>query len=266
MTFNNARIETDEFRITADPHRGGKIVEIFAYRLRRNLLAEERPDAILRLEKDAVFSVAGWDEAFPTLEPSGGYPTLGQAWRTAADCRSVDNRLVTQWNMPPWVMEREITTVGETITACYAITNTSAAALPALWASHLLFPLDGLVHAELPLGRMVPGPGCELNYLEQQLSIGCAGVRIEDTSPLAKSWKFFLPANGPVVLQYRDACLSLTTEALWWGIWLNRGVLGTRCLGIEPTNAPTDVLDEARTAIAGGEILRTSWQVQVKPL
>ncbi|HEY3416876.1 MAG TPA: hypothetical protein VGM23_08335 [Armatimonadota bacterium] len=257
-------LETAAWRIVADPRRGGKIVEMFSHRLRRNLLAAEQPGAVLTLEDGAVFSVAGWDEAFPTLEPSGGQPTLGQAWRLSVDCRASADRLLTCWDMPSWHMEREIRAASERVEARYAITNTGDVSLPMLWTAHVLYPLEGLVSAELPMGRVIPGPGCQLEELEQVLRADKNGLRIADTNHNGKSEKFFLPAIRPIVLQYADACLTLTTDVPWWGIWLNCGVFQTQCLGIEPTTAPTDALHEVHESIAGAGTVQLSWQLYVQ--
>ena len=257
-------LNTPLLSLTIDPKQGGKITGIFDRRLGRNVLADRLP-APLPLPDGAVFTIAGWDEAFPNLEPHGELPTLGLAWRATPRCWLTENSLHTLWSLPTWSIERDITISGDALIARYTMTNLRDEPQPAIWAGHALYPLEQLTQAILPAGEMLPGPNCCLREVSEQLIADALSRRIVDTTPVARSWKFFLPAAREVQLHYHDARLTLTTDAPWWGIWLCRGAHGVNCLGIEPTNAPTDYLAEVKEAIPAGGKWETSWCLLVVP-
>lgn len=258
-------LDTPFFRVSADAECGGKITELFHHRLGRNLLATSLPEAHLTLEGGECFQIAGWDEAFPSLEPCDEIPTLGHAWRMPADCRIIERSLFSQWRIPHWRLLREINISQHTVSADYTIANLSNDPATMLWAAHVLFPLTGFLHAELPAEELHPGTQCDVDELCAHLHRDAGGWRIEHSQLCGRSWKFFLPAERDVVLHYADAVLTLSTTAPWWGIWLNLGAHQTTCLGIEPTTVPTDVLPEVTAPIAGRGLYHVSWQVQVQP-
>ncbi len=260
------QLENASFRISRDEERGGKITAIFDYRIGRNLLAADAVPACLTLEGGAQFAVAGWDEAFPTLEPDGEFPTLGLAWRMRGDYEVVEDALLSRSSIPPWHLERAVRMHDDMINADYAITNNDALPTRMLWAAHALYPLAGLQLVELPYGELHPGPGCRLEELRTRLTQAAYSWHVRHLEACGKSWKFFLPATSAVIMHYADARLTLTTTAPWWGIWLNLGALGSGCLGIEPTNAPTDSLSKVSNPVAGHGTYTVSWTLQVQPL
>jgi len=251
------------FRISADAEAGGRITELFHHPLGRNLLAAGEPEACLTLEGGQSFAIAGWIEAFPSLEPCGEIPTLGHAWRTPAACVLRGQRLLSHWHIPGWRLVRTIRATSRTVTAEYTVANLNPDPAAMLWAAHVLFPLAGLAHAELRAGRLLPGPQCDLQALASHLEDVDNGWRIPAPRRCGRSWKFFLPAARAVVLHYDDATLTLSTTAPWWGIWLNLGAHQTACLGIEPTTAPTDSVSEVPTPLVGNGRHSIAWQLQI---
>jgi len=253
-------------RLSIHPRSGGKISEVFAVSLGRNLLAEPSPEAVLALENGRQFSVSGWDEAFPTLEPCGAIPTLGYAWRTPADCALHDHQLITQWEFDDWRLARTIRLEPMGLAVSYVITNQADTPRPALWAGHVLMTLNEFQQAQLPAGEIFPGPGLHLESLKEILLDTDQGWVIPHSPDRGRSWKFFLPNRQPVTLCYSDARVVLTSEAPWWGIWLNLGALHTRCIGVEPTTFPTDCLRKVNPPFGPGESVSTSWRLAIQPV
>ncbi|MBI2844264.1 MAG: hypothetical protein HYX78_12760 [Armatimonadetes bacterium] len=255
--------ETNRFRISIDLQRGGKITELTDHRLARNLLFEEQADSGLPLEDGAVFSVSGWDEAVPSLEPCENVPTLGHAWRTHAVCVEGREHVTTCWSIPGWNLERKILLSDNGLTASYRMRNTSDKPSRLLWAAHALYPAEGLLRLVLPGGEPIPGPGHDPEGLSRQLKADGEKWLVSDFSSRGKSCKLFLPAHQEVVLHYKDAVLTIATDTQWFGIWLNLGRLAGCCVGIEPTNAPTDSLDQVRETVPSEEHFITGWSLQV---
>ena len=258
-------LESSTFRLTVLPEQGGKVSKLYHHRLGRNLLLPRLPGSDLPLPDGAVFSVSGWDECLPTVEASLGVPELGYAWRTEPRCRIEDNRLLTCWEVPGWRLERVITVEERGVTSRCAMTNVGPQYAPLLWAGHVLFPLEGLREVVLPGGDLLPGPGCDVEELaRERLSGDCDGWQVRDLRRRHLSWKFFLPATHPVVMHYKDATLTLSTDAGWWGIWLNEGnFCDLLCLGVEPTNAPSDAQADSHIRIPSGGTAAVSWTLEV---
>ncbi|MHB0938029.1 MAG: hypothetical protein ACYC6A_16695 [Armatimonadota bacterium] len=258
-------LESAGFRVTVLPEHGGKVRELYHYGLRRNLLLPRLPGSDLPLPDGAVFSVSGWDECLPTVEASLGVPDLGYAWRTEPQCRVEANRLITRWEVPGWRLERAITVEEKAVTSRCVMTNAGPKDAPLLWAGHVLLPLEGLREVVLPGGDLLPGPGCDVEELARERLSGVAGDwHIRDIRRRGMSWKFFLPADRPVMLQYADAVLTLTTEAGWWGIWLNEGnFCDLLCLGVEPTNVPSDALGDSRILVPPDSTATATWRLEV---
>jgi len=258
-------LDASAFRLTVLPEQGGKVNELYHYGLRRNLLLPRLPSADLPLPDGAVFSVSGWDECLPTVEASVGVPELGYAWRATPQCRVEENRLLTRWAVPGWWMERRTTVAEQAVTSRYIVTNAGPKEAPLLWAGHVLLPLEGLREVSLPGGDILPGPGCDIEELARdRLSGDRNGWKIRDIRRRNMSWKFFLPADRPVVLQYEDTVLCLTTDAGWWGVWLNEGNFNDLlCIGVEPTNVPSDALADSRLVIPPDGAATVSWRLEV---
>lgn len=261
----SVEITSNTFRLRALPEQGGKISELFAVSAGRNLLLPELPSAGLPLPDGATFSVSGWDECLPTVEASAGVPDLGYAWRTSPEMVDSGNVLHAHWNVPGWHLDRDIVLNDDGLTADYRIANQGSMPAPALWAAHVLLPLEGMHEAALPVGDLLPGPGCDVEDLAvRRLSRGRDGWFLRKIRRRGMSWKFFLPAHAPVQLRYEDVTLTLTTDAGWWGIWLNEGnFCDLLCLGVEPTNWPSDALADVETRINPGEPMTIRFTLSV---
>ena len=259
-------VESEQFRLRFLPEQGGKVDEIYAHHLRRNLLLPLHPAAALPLPDGAVFSVNGWDECLPTVAASAGAPDLGHAWRTAPEYGLAGSRLFTRWTVPGWQLERAVNLRANGLAAHYVMTNVDAAPAPLLWAAHVLLPLAGMQEVMLPGGNLLPGPGCDVEALaRERLSGDAHGWQIRDIRRRKMSWKFFLPADRPVVLHYADTTLTMTTDAGWWGVWLNEGnFCDLLCIGVEPTTAPSDLLADSRLILEPGEFTTATWEMSLR--
>ena len=122
---------------------------------------------------------------------------------------------------------------------------------------------DGLASQQLGRGDPVPGPGCNLGELCELLDKHEGTWEIRNQDCRAKSWKFFVEARSDVLLEYRDGCLAISTNAPWWGIWLNLGIGGVRCVGVEPTNHPTDSLADVGCRIPAKGSVEVEWSLTV---
>jgi len=259
-------LEAAGFRVSVLPEQGGKVSELYHYGLRRNLLLPRLPTADLPLPDGAVFSVSGWDECLPTVGASLGMPELGYAWRTTPECRIDGNRLLTRWEVTGWRLGRVTTVEEHTVTTRCVMTNLGTKDSPLLWAGHVLLPLEGLREVTLPGGDLLPGPGCDVEELARdRLSGGRNGWQVRDIRRRDLNWKFFLPADRPVVLQYADAVLTMTTDAGWWGIWLNEGQFcNLLCIGVEPTTVPSDMLADSPIRLPPAGAAMASWNLKVR--
>jgi len=259
-------LESSAFRLTVLPEQGGKVSELYHHGLDRNLLLPRLPSADLPLPDGATFSVSGWDECLPTVESSQGVPELGYAWRATPQCRVEENRLLTRWELPSWWLERVIAFEEKAITSRCVMTNVGPKDAPLLWAGHVLLPLERLREVTLPAGDLLPGPGCNIEELaHDRLTGNAGGWHIRDIRRRNQSWKFFLPADRPVVMQYEDTVLTLTTDAGWWGVWLNEGnFCDLMCIGVEPTNVPSDALADSQIRIPPEDSASVSWSLKVE--
>lgn len=257
-------VENECFRMSIAPEEGGKILDLIDRASGRNLLVPYCSAHDLPFPDGATFRIAGWDEAVPTVEASAGIPELGYAWRTPATCAATGASLATGWEIPDWHIDREIALAANRMTARYRIANVSAAPAALLWAAHALFSVQDLVQADLPGGRPVPGPLCDVDDLARRLQLSDGRWQCRDIRDCDKSWKFFLKNRQPVVLSWRDVQVEITGDMPWWGIWINEGRYGPPCLGIEPTNTPSDAVADATQLVAPGAAMATAWQLTVR--
>ena len=257
-------LDGPRLRIELDQRQGGKVIAVFDRTLGRNLLLDQHGAGGRPLENGRVYSVSGWDEAIPTLEPHGDVPTMGYAWHTPPECRLTPDGLESDWTMPGWTLERRITTDQTGWQAAYRIVNSASQPQPLIWVAHALFPIEGLDELLVPGGAIRPGPDCDLSEVKRRFHT--AGTR-RSTSTFEEaemSWKFFVPGDGEVSLRYRDAELAVATDAPWFGIWLNLGRFAVRCVGVEPTNEPTDYLQNVASTVAARGEQRFQWSVRIR--
>jgi hypothetical protein len=76
------------------------------------------------------------------------------------------------------------------------------------------------------------------------------------------SRKLFVAADAPVVLVFSDVVLRFETDAPWWGLWLNYGEAGVRCIGVEATNVAGDSAHDVRDALEPGATLQYRWTLR----
>lgn len=264
LTEGLTLLNSERFTVQSDGSQGGKITSIYDHEFARNLLLDDIGHARLQLEDDAEFGISGWDEAFPTLEPSSDAPTLGWAWRTQPEVLAEDRKLIHKWQILGWEFERRISLDGSTIKVSVNCRNFTDVAAKALWASHVLYPLAGTRQINLPEGDLVAGPGCDISEVFGMMQTASFARQLSSFDSVAKSWKFFVNAGAPVTLDYGDLVLKLETDAPWWGIWLNLGWMGLSCVGIEPTNAPTDHQHEVQEPVQAGESVTYNWSLSVE--
>lgn len=198
---------------------------------------------LLLHETELIFEVApgrrycpsGWDECFPTIEPSAESPVMGALVWTPAEVRRSGKKLEQCWTDKRWIARRVFSapTRGE---LCVAFEATNASSQPTrfLWASHLLLAVQELAEIVLPGGR-----------------------RLDDFTRNDTAEKFFARNTAAVHVRRNDATITLTTDQPWWGIWLNRGNWPAAhpaqllCVGVEPTNINSDLPNGAVIAAGG---------------
>jgi hypothetical protein len=233
-------------RITALRHRDSK----------HNLLCVQRPEGRVALGGNEQYPIAGWDEVLPSLEPEGKTPAMGWPWKTTAETSHNDQGdLVTSWRIPDFHLRRTLSIRGQTLRVNVSITNTSPEAKPFIWASHVLFAWHRLREAVLPHGTILPGPQCDLPELRRRIH----------ERPQGRSWKFYLPSSAPIQLFYNSSVVTLDTRTSWWGVWLNQGAHNTRCLGLEPTNDPSDFGSDCTAPLRPGHTREMQWQLTITP-
>lgn len=171
------------------------------------------------------FQPSGWDECFPTIEPYGASPILGDLVWTPPRYASQEGVVVQEWAMPAYVATRSFQAEDASrLCAQFAVRNLGGKPLPFLWASHSLFTFAGLQ-------RVMFADGATLD-----------DFRVDGTSS-----KTFRLNHGPVRLLRDDCEVVLETDQRWWGIWYNRGgwpakrPAGVGVLGLEATNEASDL-------------------------
>lgn len=205
-----------------DLESGGKLRQVW-FRDHEPLLVESEHQ--LDLGGGQSFRVAGWDECFPSIEPSGDTGSMGDLVRSAPVIIRGPNNAIQAWRNVDFEATRGFTAAAadQLVVSFHAI-NRGLGPMPFLWASHALFAADSAVALRLPDGRTMPDLG-----------------RDGSTS------KSFVEAGtDPAMLIRRFDRIILRTDQPYWGLWLNRGgwpagrPAGLCCVGIEATNAPSD--------------------------
>jgi len=178
------------------------------------------------------YVVGGWDECFPTIEPHGISPVMGDLISLSPALRELPDRVEQTWNTPRYRAVRTFRAPRDReLELTFCVTNHGPSPLEFLWASHALFAVASLRQVALPDGTV-------LN------EFGLTGT----------CRKFFIPATGPVILDG----VRLTTDQPFWGIWLNRGgwpadkPADFACLGVEATTTAAEVPD-GRVLLSGEE-------------
>jgi hypothetical protein len=180
-------------------------------------------DYVLDTGQGRSFNPSGWDECFPTIEPTGESPAMGDlVWQGPQVYRA--SRQVEQvWQMPTYMAQRVFQLPDDNELEMIFRIRAGDTRLRFLWASHALFSTAGLRSVQLP-----------------------DGLRLDEFRPNNTCRKFFVAAGAPVVLSTGGPRVELRTDQPYWGIWYNRGgwpigsPAGFSCIGIEATNTAAD--------------------------
>jgi hypothetical protein len=251
------------YTLWLDIPNGGKVWRLEHDALPVNLLFDPAELLVIPVEGRADFAVAGWDEMCPTVAESGNIPPFGLARLAHCETARQSECVKSTWQLPELTIQRSLAFQEDGISATYHFSNLSDAPAPFLWASHMLFPVKDLQCALLPKGRPLPGPGCVVADLERVIRTGEQETIIDTFAHTGESWKFFVPAGEPAVLDYATHRVRIHSEAGWYGIFLNRGRFGTPCIGIEPTTSPTDYAHES-AVIDPMDTVRAHWHLVVE--
>jgi hypothetical protein len=175
------------------------------------------------------FEPRGWDECFPTIEPFGTSPVMGELVWTPPRLELRPDAICQYWACPTFSAERRFTVQAPHRLGCaFAVTLHAVEPLSFVWASHSLFTLDGLCRVEF-----------------------AGGPVLDDFVLDGSSSKSFVENRGAVRLVREDCELLLETDQPYWGLWNNRGgwpkgeSAGSGVLGLEATNAQSDLPEEA---------------------
>ncbi len=171
------------------------------------------------------YTPAGWDECFPTIEPYGDVPFMGDLVGLPPRIE-VDSAILSQtWRAARFLARRRFSLENAGVLRVdFEAQNISGRPQEVLWANHALLAVEHLTRVLLPDGEALVD--FEMDGSER---------------------KWFLPAQRPVELVYPGFSLTLSTDQPWWGIWSDRGGWPLdspntyNCLGVEATNTAAEV-------------------------
>lgn len=170
------------------------------------------------------FEPRGWDECFPTIEPYGQSPVMGDLIWLQPRIRLGETDVSQEWTAASYTAVRRFRVDGpRQLVVEFSVCHRGKTPLPFLWASHALFTLRGLRRVEF-----------------------ADGGRLDDFRPDGSSSKTFRINSGPARLVREDCEVVLESDQRWWGVWLNRGgwpadrPAGIGCLGLEATTTAAD--------------------------
>jgi hypothetical protein len=192
------------------------------------------------------FTVAGWDECFPTIEAFEDSPVMGQLISAVPTTVIDQDEAVQTWTFPTLTATRrfERGDARDELLIRFEAQNTSSQPRRYLWASHALFSLEAVTAIVLPQRTLTD-------------------LGLNNTSS-----KSFLPNRGPVEILRPNLTITLTTDQPWWGIWRNQGgwpaaaPAGFRCIGLEPTTTNAD--HPADASLAPGEIFHGEMRLHAR--
>ena len=172
------------------------------------------------------FRPAGWDECFPTIDPTADSPVMGDLIGLAPSFHWQADSVEQIWRCPSYEAKRRFLLRSPTcLDISFRAINRRNRPLEFLWASHALFNAESLVTVRLP-----------------------NGIIMDDFLRNGSERKEFIANTNPVELVYSNFRAVLTTDQPWWGIWLNLGGWPAHgpspiCLGLEATNTPAEQPD-----------------------
>ncbi len=182
------------------------------------------------------FEPRGWDECFPTIEPHGQSPVMGDLVWLTPRFLSDDSWARTEWTTTAYAATRLFRALApRRLEITFSAVNRSPTPLNFLWASHALFTCRGLRRVEFS-----------------------DGGSLDDFRLDGSFSKTFRLNKGPARLIREDGEVVLESDQRWWGIWVNRGgwpagrPAGFGCLGLEATTTAADHPGDAAMA-PGGE-------------
>jgi hypothetical protein len=196
-------------------------------------------DERFELAPGRLFRVAGWDECFPTIDPYGQSPVMGELVGTAPRLSEQPGEICQAWQTHQCAVTRRFSSISDTgeLLLEFQAQNTSNEPCEFVWASHALFSIAGLQEVSLPDGEPM-----------------------HDLSLNGTCTKRFIHAGAPITLVRDGLSIRLQTDQPWWGLWINRGgwpsarPAGFACLGIEATNTASEV--PAGAVLRPGETFR----------
>jgi hypothetical protein len=203
----------------------------------RNLLFEWDQEVALG---GRMYRPAGWDECFPTIEPTALSPVMGDLVGRAPQTIWNETSVQQRWRTDHFEARRCFSLESESsMVVTFSVTNLHHAKLEYLWASHALFDVSAAVTVHLP-----------------------DDIILDDFTRNNSEKKFFVANTNSIELAYEGFRVRLETDQPWWGIWLNRGgwpdpaamssaYPSPICLGVEATNTPAERPD--RQWLGAGE-------------
>lgn len=281
MNSPTIKIGTPQLELQFEPKRGGKWRSLMDLRSGRewfwknpHLTLEPVRYADSFVEK---MDTGGWDEIFPSVDPTGDIPDhgdlVGLPWRVES-AEGDYLRMSVEGRCFPFRFTRAVAVSGAEIQIDYSLEHLGTEAFPWLWCAHPLLPLS----PDLRLAAKGP--------FHVKSGFGMAEVlagRLIELSELpafggdAFAAKLFSEAGGTdeITASHEDGA-SLTMKwnanrmpflALWInsGFWSGCGSHPYSNIGIEPTNCPVDDLSTASNPplLQPGAIEKWSLQLSV---
>lgn len=268
-------LDNGTLRLRLEPYFGGRVSELTDLRTGRNWLVDG--PAVGSPAQDATFGVEqarGWDECFPSAAPCrvDAWPMAlrdhGEFWGRQIDVEASPESAIVTGHAGPLRFRRALTLDGDGLSLVYSVANVGAAAMPFLWAQHLLIAPQAGDRLELP--GITGLDAAFLSYEGRMFAKGAVAFpdpqrdglpMLDRAHPLTTNLaaKFFASVSGEAEARIvgRRGAFILRWDAKaagHLGLWLDYGGWPAEApvsqISLAPSTAPMESLADA---VASGE-------------
>ncbi len=263
-------LDNGTLRLRLEPDFGGRVTDLIDLRTGRNWLVDG--PAVGSPEQDATFGVEqarGWDECFPSAAPCrvDAWPMAlrdhGEFWGRQIDIEASDESTTVTGQAGPLRFQRALMLDGDRISLVYRAANEGTAAMPYLWAQHLLIAPEAGDRLELP--GITSLDAAFLSQNGHHLAKGFVGFPdpqrdglpiLDRVHPLTTNLaaKFFTSVSGETEARVvgRRGAFTLRWNAKaagHFGLWLDYGGWPAEApvsqISLAPSTAPMESLADA---------------------
>jgi len=262
-------LENDRLRVEVVPSLGAKLVSLFYKPSGKEWLLSSTDTTLEATEYGSDFTKAalcGWDECFPTINPSGTayqadvhLPDHGEVWALPWQSETDVHGLscsVKGVQLPYLLTRRLELGPGSELNLHYNVLNTGVSAFSFLWAMHPLFAVTEETAILLPskMEKMV----CVYGGQSLEEGVEYQSSLFNKLSPLEKGdgLKFYYsePVGGNWSGLYGEetgnyiTVSASGTEVPQFGVWIDSGFLGNHvAVALEPGIGYYDSLARAES-------------------